>query len=105
MEPSHVIMSLLYQRLSFTLKWPRTIVRKGLYESWFNSKLLMSDSKSTLDWLDEWYKTEWSYIAYFSFTINEFLQVMDIFNFKWKRDVVVNTPCLTFKGWCSLYRL
>ena len=33
LEPSYVVMSLLYQRLSFALKSPITTVRKGLYES------------------------------------------------------------------------
>ena len=33
LETSYVVMSLLYQRLSFALKSPRTTVGKGLYES------------------------------------------------------------------------
>ena len=55
LEPSYVVMSLLYQRISFALKSPITTVRKGLYESWFDSKLLINDWKSSWDWLDEQY--------------------------------------------------
>ena len=42
LEPSYVVIPLLYQRLVFALKSPRATVRKGLFtvtESWFNSKL------------------------------------------------------------------
>ena len=58
LESSYVVMSLLYQRLVFALKSPRTTVRKGLFtitESRFNSKLLINDSKSSSDWLGERY--------------------------------------------------
>ena len=58
LEPSCVIMSLLYQRLGFALKPPRRTVRKGLFtiaELRFNSKLLINDLKSSWDWLDERY--------------------------------------------------
>ena len=86
LEPSYVVMSLLYQRLVFTFKSPRTkrrySVRKGFYtitESRFNSKLLINDSKSSWHWLGEWYNV-----------MKLFLQVMDNFNCNWKRNVVVN---------------
>ena len=63
LKPLYVVMSLFYQSLGFALKSPRMTVRKGLYESWFNSKLLLiNDLKSSWDWLDEWYNPM-NYIA------------------------------------------
>ena len=116
LEPSYLVMSILYQRLVFTLKSARTTVKKGLFtitDSWFNSKLLINDSKISWDWLGEWYNTMklHSLILFlfqknnFYFKMNAFLQVIDIFSFNWKGNIVVNTPCVTFKEWSSLYRL
>ena len=58
LEPLYEVMSLLNYRHVFVLKSPRTTVRKGLFtitEPWFNSDLLINDSKSSWDWLDERY--------------------------------------------------
>ena len=44
----HAVMSLLYQRLDFTLKSPRTTVRKGLF-----TIVELNESKSSRDWLGE----------------------------------------------------
>ena len=59
LETSYVLVSLLYKKLVFELKSPRTTVRKGLFTitvSRRNAKLLINDSKSSWDWLGEGYE-------------------------------------------------
>ena len=58
LEPSSVVILLLYQRLNFALKSPRMTARKGLFtvtESKLYSRLLINNSKPSWLWLGERY--------------------------------------------------
>ena len=88
LEPSYVVMSLLCQtcfRMRNTKKDRKWLFTKA--ESKFNWKLFVNHSKSSCHWLGERYSV-------FSFKFNALLQVMAIFNFKWKRNVAANTKHL-----------